>query len=212
MRINHNCRSLAGRWKFATDPDGKGDFQEPDASIESWQRPVTYFDLEYDDTAWDKIAVPACWQTEGHRYNGIAWYRTRFDYAPDGANNVIRLHCQGRRLLRRRVAERLLPRLPRRLLPPLLVRRLALDQAGREPARRQGGCPEPEAGADEGGAAGHQLGLQRPDPRPRRHLERRTTARQPRSVRRRPEGHAVHRPGAQLGARSVPRHPLQHHA
>ena len=95
MRINHNCRSLAGRWKFATDPDGKGDFQEPDASIESWQRPVTYFDLEYDDTAWDKIAVPACWQTEGHRYNGIAWYRTRFDYAPDGANNVIRLLFKG---------------------------------------------------------------------------------------------------------------------
>ena len=95
MRINHNRRSLAGRWKFATDPDGKGDFQEPDASIESWQRPVTFFDLEHDDTAWDKIAVPACWQTEGHRYNGVAWYRTRFDYAPDGANNVIRLLFKG---------------------------------------------------------------------------------------------------------------------
>ena len=95
MHIHRNSRSIAGRWKFATDPDGKGDFQEPDASIESWQRQVTYFDLEYDDTAWDKIAVPACWQTEGHRYNGIAWYRTRFDYAPDGANNVIRLLFKG---------------------------------------------------------------------------------------------------------------------
>ena len=95
MHIHRNSRSIAGRWKFATDPDAKGDFQEPDASIESWQRPVTYFDQEYDDTAWDKIAVPACWQTAGHRYNGIAWYRTRFDYAPDGANNVIRLHFKG---------------------------------------------------------------------------------------------------------------------
>ena len=95
MRMHRNSRSLAGRWKFAIDPDGNGDFQEPDASIESWQRPVTYFDLEYDDTAWDKIAVPACWQTEGHRYNGVAWYRTRFDYAPDGANNVIRLLFKG---------------------------------------------------------------------------------------------------------------------
>ena len=95
MRIHNNRRSLAGRWRFATDPDGKGDFQEPDASIESWQRQVTFFDLEYDDTAWDEIAVPACWQTAGHRYNGVAWYRTRFDYAPDGANNVIRLLFKG---------------------------------------------------------------------------------------------------------------------
>ena len=124
-----------------------------------------------------RFAVPACWQTAGHRYNGVAWYRTRFDYEPDGANNVIRLLFKGVDYFADAWLNLLLPRLPRRLLPPLLVRRLALDQAGREPARRQGGCPKPEAGADEGGAAGHQLGLQRPDPGSRRHLERRTTPR-----------------------------------
>ena len=95
MRMHNNARSLAGRWQFATDADGAGDFQEPDGSIESWQRQVTFFDLEYDDSGWGEIAVSACWQTEGHRYNGIAWYRTRFHYAPDGANNVIRLHFKG---------------------------------------------------------------------------------------------------------------------
>ena len=95
MRTHSNPRPLAGCWKFKTDPEGRGDFQEPDSSIESWQRQVTYFDLEHDDSAWDEIAVPACWQTAGYRYNGIAWYRTRFDYTPDGANNVVRLHFKG---------------------------------------------------------------------------------------------------------------------
>ena len=60
MRTHSNPRSLVGRWKFKTDPEGRGDFQEPDSSIESWQRQVTYFDLEHDDSAWDEIAVPAC--------------------------------------------------------------------------------------------------------------------------------------------------------
>ncbi|MBT3321477.1 MAG: hypothetical protein HN392_04245 [Anaerolineae bacterium] len=27
---------------------------------------------------WEKINVPACWQAEGHDYNGVAWYRTTF--------------------------------------------------------------------------------------------------------------------------------------
>ena len=95
MRTHRNPRSLSGRWKFRLDPEGRGDFQEPDSSIESWQREVTWFDREHDDTGWNEIAVPACWQTEGYRYNGIAWYRTRFDHAPDGTNNVIRLLFQG---------------------------------------------------------------------------------------------------------------------
>ena len=95
MRTHSKARSLAGRWKFGTDPEGKGDFGEPDGSIESWQRQVTFFDTEYDDAGWDEIAVPACWQTQGCRYNGIAWYRTRFHYQPDGTGNVIRLHFKG---------------------------------------------------------------------------------------------------------------------
>ena len=65
MRTYRNPRSLAGRWKFRLDPEGRGDFGEPDASIASWQREVTWFDREHDDSAWDEIAVPACWQTAG---------------------------------------------------------------------------------------------------------------------------------------------------
>ena len=95
MRTYRNPRSLAGTWNFRLDPEDRGDFQEPDPSIASWQREVTWFDREHDDTGWNEIAVPACWQTEGYRYNGIAWYRTRFDYAPDGTNNVIRLLFKG---------------------------------------------------------------------------------------------------------------------
>lgn len=95
MLIHRNPRSLAGRWKFTTDPGGRGDFQEPDSSLESWQRQVTFFDREFDDGAWEQITVPACWQAEGYQYNGIAWYRTRFDHAPEGRDNLFRLHFKG---------------------------------------------------------------------------------------------------------------------
>jgi beta-mannosidase len=95
--IRHrNVRSLNGRWKFKTDPDDVGDFSEPDGSAESWRRESKFFDLAFDDGPWGEIGVPACWHTEGHPYNdGVAWYRTRFDYRPDGVNNVIRLHFKG---------------------------------------------------------------------------------------------------------------------
>ena len=95
MRTYRNPRSLAGTWKFRLDPEGRGDFGEPDGSIASWRREITWFDREHDDTAWDEIVVPGCWQTAGYRYNGIAWYRTHFDYVPDSANNVIRLLFKG---------------------------------------------------------------------------------------------------------------------
>ena len=53
--------TLNGTWKFKTDPEGQGDFQEPGPSKESWQRPCKFFDPEYDDCDWEQIAVPACW-------------------------------------------------------------------------------------------------------------------------------------------------------
>ena len=91
MRRHRKAISLNGRWKFKTDADGQGDFEEPNATTESWQRTVRFFDPEYDDSGWDEITVPACWQAEGYRYNGIAWYRTRFDHQHDERNNVARL-------------------------------------------------------------------------------------------------------------------------
>ena len=87
--------SLNGRWKFKTDPDGLGDFQEPGRSEESWRRSVRFFDEEYDDSDWEEIAVPANWQTQGYNYNGIAWYRTRFEYHAGDQDNVVRLSFAG---------------------------------------------------------------------------------------------------------------------
>ena len=95
MQRHQSETSLNGRWKFKTDPDGLGDFQEPDRSPASWQRPVRFFDEEYDDSDWEEITVPANWQTEGHNYNGIAWYRTRFQYVPNRDDNMVRLSFSG---------------------------------------------------------------------------------------------------------------------
>ena len=75
LRTRRNSRSLAGRWRFATDPEGKGDFGEPDGSIESWQRQVTFFDTEYDDSGWDEIAVPACWRHKFRPCNGALFFQ-----------------------------------------------------------------------------------------------------------------------------------------
>ena len=95
MRKHKKLVSLNGNWQFKIDPDGLGDFQEPDSSTESWQRTVKFFDPEFDSSDWDRITVPANWQTEGYRYNGIAWYRTAFTYQPDGRSNVVRLSFDG---------------------------------------------------------------------------------------------------------------------
>ena len=95
MITHRNTRSLNGRWKFKTDPEVIGGFLEPDRTVTSWQRDTTFFDTDYDDSRWTEITVPACWHTEGHAYTGPAWYRTRFDYSPDGYNNVVRLHFKG---------------------------------------------------------------------------------------------------------------------
>jgi len=90
-----NSISLNGSWQFETDPDGLGDFQEPDGSLENWMRTTKFFDSEFDASDWDRITVPANWQTEGYRYNGIAWYRTHFTYEPDARNNVVRINFKG---------------------------------------------------------------------------------------------------------------------
>lgn len=95
-RRRGNSISLNGDgWQFKIDPEGIGDFQEPDGSIESWERSVKFFDSEFDASDWDHIKVPANWQTEGYSYNGTAWYRTTFTYEPDGWNNVVRINFDG---------------------------------------------------------------------------------------------------------------------
>ena len=96
MKRHRKQVSLNGTWKFRTDPDVMGDVS-PDVvrnTIGATQQECKFFDPEYDDRHWGETAVPACWQAEGHHYNGVAWYRTRFDYAAGDAT-VVRLAFQG---------------------------------------------------------------------------------------------------------------------
>jgi hypothetical protein len=54
-------QELPSIWKFQT-----GDNME-------WRTP------KFDDRQWENIAVPAFWETQGHKeYNGYGWYRVRF--------------------------------------------------------------------------------------------------------------------------------------
>ena len=87
---------MNGRWKFRTDPDGMGDVS-PDAvrnTIGATQQECQFFAPEFDDRHWGEIVVPACWQAQGHLYNGVAWYRTRFDHHAAGGA-VVRLDFRG---------------------------------------------------------------------------------------------------------------------
>jgi sialate O-acetylesterase len=52
---------LSGNWKFRTGDDPE------------WKEP------DFVDMNWDKIFVPAFWETQGYKdYNGFGWYRTEF--------------------------------------------------------------------------------------------------------------------------------------
>ena len=96
MKRHRKQISLNGTWKFRTDPDGMGD-ASPDVvrnTIGATAQECKFFDPAFDDRHWGEITVPACWQAEGHRYNGVAWYRTRFDYRAGDAT-VVRLAFQG---------------------------------------------------------------------------------------------------------------------
>ena len=86
--------SLSGTWKFRTDPDGMGD-RYPDDAVAAYKEDCKFFDPAYDDRDWGEIAVPACWQAEGHDYNGAAWYRLRFEHRPGAGENVARLSFLG---------------------------------------------------------------------------------------------------------------------
>jgi sialate O-acetylesterase len=66
--------SLSGYWKFSIGDDI------------SWANPA------FNDSGWDKIAVPAQWENEGYKdYNGFAWYRRTFNPGTVPANTTIYL-------------------------------------------------------------------------------------------------------------------------
>jgi beta-glucuronidase len=62
-----NFLSLDGDWRFAVDAKQKGEAQ-------AWFAP------EYDDSAWQTVAVPHTWNVmpKYSQYNGLAWYRYQF--------------------------------------------------------------------------------------------------------------------------------------
>ena len=53
--------SLNGKWKFHWAPN-------PD------ERPKTFFETQFDDTAWDEITVPSCWNVVGIQKDGSLKY------------------------------------------------------------------------------------------------------------------------------------------
>ena len=68
MTLNGSCSggsrkvNLRGSWKFSLGDN------------------MSFAKPNYSDSDWERIYVPAAWQTEGfRRYNGYAWYRTTFE-------------------------------------------------------------------------------------------------------------------------------------
>ncbi len=70
-------RSLAGTWRFRTDPEGLGEhFREQLDDV--WKYDARWMEGEHNDSPWLTLPVPSCWQEHGIDYNGAAWYRTTF--------------------------------------------------------------------------------------------------------------------------------------
>jgi hypothetical protein len=62
---------ITGPWRFRTGDDPR------------------YGTREFDEDAWETIAVPQRWQDAGHPgYTGVAWYRVRFQLPPSGAGTT----------------------------------------------------------------------------------------------------------------------------
>ena len=96
MKRNKNQIVLNSKWKFKTDPDLMGEIAPEDVAntTGATAQETQFFSPEYDDRHWSEISVPACWQAEGHLYNGVAWYRTRFNYKATN-EKLVRIEFQG---------------------------------------------------------------------------------------------------------------------
>jgi beta-mannosidase len=86
--------SLAGPWRFRTDPDGLGDLTEAEVVHTADDRYGFHLPA-HDDSAWQTIPVPGNWQQFGHDYNGVAWYRTRFVRPEMPVDGIARLRFAG---------------------------------------------------------------------------------------------------------------------
>jgi len=86
--------SLDGEWKFRTDPDCLGD-KCPEDMMYSFKHECSYMSPGYDDSEWETIRVPSCWQAEGYDYNGVAWYRRRVAITAEQLERRVRLRFRG---------------------------------------------------------------------------------------------------------------------
>ncbi len=86
--------SLAGPWRFRTDPDRLGDLTAAEL-VRTADDECAFHLPTYDDSAWQTIPVPGNWQQFGHNYNGVAWYRIRFTRPDIPADGVARLQFAG---------------------------------------------------------------------------------------------------------------------
>ena len=86
--------SLAGPWRFRTDPERLGDLTPADL-VRTADDECAFHLPTYDDSDWQTIPVPGNWQQFGHDYNGVAWYRTRFARPAMPTDGVARLRFAG---------------------------------------------------------------------------------------------------------------------
>jgi len=67
--VSNHARCVAkldGRWKFTIGDN------------------LDFARTDFDDSSWDKISVPASWESQGYYgYDGYAWYRKSFDVPAD---------------------------------------------------------------------------------------------------------------------------------
>jgi len=86
--------TLNGKWKFRLDPKNLGE-KYPEDLVRTYKRECRYMNSDYDDTDWDEIKVPSCWQTQGYNYNGVAWYRRKFTLPTKQVDKIYRLKFKG---------------------------------------------------------------------------------------------------------------------
>ncbi len=68
-------------WKFRLDPERSG-------HLNGWHT------ADFDDAAWEDIAIEQVWQDAGHDYIGVAWYRRTITLPPKPETlNAIELRC-----------------------------------------------------------------------------------------------------------------------
>ena len=89
-----STKSLAGLWRFRTDPAAIGERLPGELMIQG-RTAGGFQDMDYDDSGWQEIQVPAAWQHQGHDYNGVAWYRTIFEINGRRRGDLNFLHFDG---------------------------------------------------------------------------------------------------------------------